>query len=425
MNEIFEQLAATSSRLEKESILSQHKDNELLKQVIFLALDPFIQFYIRKIPKYKSCSIPTIGLPVAVYSLSSLYNRTITGNAAIAFLADTLSSLSASDAKVIERIIAKDLKCGASGSTVNKVWPNFIYEYPCMLCSGYEEKLINKIKFPATVQLKMDGMRFNAIVKDNTVEFRSRNGKEIQLLGYLVDDFIRLAAGKDYVYDGELLVVDDGVIMDRQTGNGILNKAVKGTISTIEASKVNATVWDVIPYEDFKNSVCRIPYKDRFESLQNVDNINIRLVENTTVASLDEARELFESYLDKGQEGIILKDSTGIWENKRVKHQIKFKGELECDLRIVGWEEGTGKYTGRLGSLVGESSDGQVRTNVGTGYSDDLRDKIGKEVIGKIMAVKYNARIKDKNSDTDALFLPVFLEIREDKTEADSGQNIK
>lgn len=425
MNEIFEQLAATSSRLEKESILSQHKDNELLKQVIFLALDPFIQFYIRKIPKYKSSSIPTIGLPVAVYSLSSLYNRTITGNAAIAFLADTLSSLSASDAKVIERIIAKDLKCGASGSTVNKVWPNFIYEYPCMLCSGYEEKLINKIKFPATVQLKMDGMRFNAIVKDNTVEFRSRNGKEIQLLGYLVDDFIRLAAGKDYVYDGELLVVDDGVIMDRQTGNGILNKAVKGTISTIEASKVNATVWDVIPYEDFKNSVCRIPYKDRFESLQNIDNINIRLVENTAVASLDEARELFESYLDKGQEGIILKDSTGIWENKRVKHQIKFKGELECDLRIVGWEEGTGKYTGRLGSLVGESSDGQVRTNVGTGYSDDLRDKIGKEVIGKIMAVKYNARIKDKNSDTDALFLPVFLEIREDKTEADSGQNIK
>lgn len=425
MNEIFEQLAATSSRLEKESILSQHKDNELLKRVIFLALDPFIQFYIRKIPKYMTDVVPTRTLDKALTDLAELYNRNVTGNSGIDWLTDILETLSADDAKVIERIIAKDLKCGASGSTVNKVWPNFIYEYPCMLCSGYEEKLINKIKFPATVQLKMDGMRFNAIVKDNNVEFRSRNGKEIQLLEFLVDDFIKLAAGKDCVYDGELLVVDDGVIMDRQTGNGILNKAVKGTISASEASKVNATVWDVIPYEDFKNSVCRIPYKDRFESLQNVDNINIRLVENTTVESLDEARELFESYLDKGQEGIILKDSTGIWENKRVKHQIKFKGELECDLRIVGWEEGTGKYTGRLGSLVGESSDGQVRTNVGTGYSDALRDQIGKEVIGKIMAVKYNARIKDKNSDIDALFLPVFLEIREDKTEADSGPNIK
>jgi hypothetical protein len=425
MNEIFEQLAATSSRLEKESILSQHKDDELLKQVIFLALDPFTQFYIRKIPKYESYVIPTSGLHSAVHLLSSLYNRVITGNAAITFLTDILSSLTPSDAKVIERIIAKDLKCGASVSTVNKIWPELIHEYPCMLCSGYDEKLINKIKFPATVQLKMDGMRFNAIVKNNTVEFRSRNGKEIQLLGYLVDDFIRLAAGKDCVYDGELLVVVDGVIMDRQTGNGILNKAVKGTISAIEASKVNATVWDVIPYEDFKNSLCRIPYKDRFESLQNVDNINIRLVENTTVASLDEARELFMSYLDKGQEGIILKDSTGIWEDKRVKHQIKFKGELECDLRIVGWEEGTGKYQGRLGSLVGESSEGRVHTNVGTGFSDALRDQIGKEVIGKIMAVKYNARIKDKNSDIDALFLPVFLEIREDKTEADSEYNIK
>jgi ATP-dependent DNA ligase len=274
------------------------------------------------------------------------------------------------------------------------------------------------------VQLKMDGMRFNAIVKNNVVEFRSRNGKEIQLLGYLTDEFFKLAAGKDCVYDGELLVVDDGVIMDRQTGNGILNKAVKGTISVNEASKVNATVWDVIPYEDFKNGICRIPYKDRFAALQNVDNVNVKLVNSKDVENIDEARELFESYLDQGQEGIILKDRNGIWENKRVKTQIKFKGELECDLEIIDWQEGTGKYEGMLGALIGKSRDGQVITAVGTGFSDELR-KMGREVVGKIMAVKYNARIKDKNSDIDALFLPVFLEIREDKTEADSESNIK
>ena len=431
MNEIFEQLAATSSRLEKESILSQHKDNELLKQVIFLALDPFIQFYIRKIPKYKSSSIPTIGLPVAVYSLSSLYNRTITGNAAIAFLADTLSSLSASDAKVIERIIAKDLKCGASGSTVNKVWPNFIYEYPCMLCSGYEEKLINKIKFPATVQLKMDGMRFNAIVKDNTVEFRSRNGKEIQLLGYLVDDFIRLAAGKDYVYDGELLVVDDGVIMDRQTGNGILNKANKGTISAVDAAKVHASVWDVIPYVMFETGYCATPYSTRFSSLEQLVNKQpsqgkkIWAVTSTIVETLDQAQEIFQDYLSSGYEGIILKDGNGVWEDKRSKTQIKFKGELECDLKIVAVEEGKGKAAGMLGAIVCESADGVVKVSVGSGFNDLQRKNYWAEnLVDRIVAIKYNSRIKNKQGE-DSLFLPVFIELRDDKDIADSSKDIK
>ena len=49
---IFEQLANDNSRLAKEAILVKNKDNKTLKQVFYLALDPFIQFYIRKIPSY-------------------------------------------------------------------------------------------------------------------------------------------------------------------------------------------------------------------------------------------------------------------------------------------------------------------------------------------------------------------------------------
>jgi ATP-dependent DNA ligase len=121
--------------------------------------------------------------------LSHLSSRILTGNAGISHLQFLLSMSSADDAKVIERIISKDLKCGASESTANKIWPNLIHEYPCMLCTPFDEKLINKMKFPAMVQLKMDGMRFNAIVKDGKCEFRSRNGKEINLLENLEQQF--------------------------------------------------------------------------------------------------------------------------------------------------------------------------------------------------------------------------------------------
>ena len=52
--EILKQVAATSSRNEKKAILEANKDNPLLKQVIFLAYDPFTLFWIKKIPSAQS-----------------------------------------------------------------------------------------------------------------------------------------------------------------------------------------------------------------------------------------------------------------------------------------------------------------------------------------------------------------------------------
>jgi ATP-dependent DNA ligase len=133
---------------------------------------------------------------------------------------------------------------------------------------------------------------------------------------------------------------------------------------------------------------------------------------------------VFEEYLAEGQEGIILKDYKGIWENKRTKNQIKFKGELECDLKIVGIQPGTGKYEGMLGAILCESADGVVKVSVGSGFNDEHRKTLGDEIIGKIVAVKYNARITNKEGD-QSLFLPIFIEVRTDKDTADASKDIK
>jgi hypothetical protein len=432
INAFLESLAENASRNFKIDQLSANRDNETLREVVRLALDPFTQFYIRKIPAYKFVgedSEHQTSLEMAIQNLSYLSSREVTGNAAIAHLSAILSGLPADDAKVIERIIQKDLKCGVQVSTANTVWENLVAEYPCMLCSPFEQKLVDKIKFPAYVQLKMDGMRFNAIVRDGKCEYRSRNGKEIQLLGNLEEEFIKMADGIDCVFDGELLVVKDGQILDRQTGNGILNKANKGTISEDEAALVQATVWDVIPYVLFESSYCGTPYSKRIESLslliQKHNPSKIKLVQTDLVESLDIAQSIFETYLADGQEGIILKGADGAWENKRSKTQIKFKGELECDLKIVGTEEGTGKYAGMLGAIICESSDGVVKTRVGSGFSDKQRKELTPEdLIGRIAAVKYNMRSVDKQGN-HSLFLPIILEIRTDKDVADPASLIK
>jgi ATP-dependent DNA ligase len=223
----------------------------------------------------------------------------------------------------------------------------------------------------------------------------------------------------------------DHQFADRQTGNGILNKANKGTISAEEATMVHASVWDVIPYAYFTDGDCPVPYSKRFSSLeqliqkQSADNKRVWLVSSQIVQTIEEAQEMFQEYLSLGYEGIILKDGSGVWEDKRAKHQIKFKGELECDLKIVAFEEGTGKAAGMLGAIVCESADGIVKVNVGSGFNDAQRKQYWKEnLVDKIVAVKYNARIKNKTGE-ESLFLPVFIELRDDKDIADSSKDIK
>lgn len=424
--DILHDMGSNPSRNYKQQVLEDNKGNDVLKEVFRLAYDPFTQFYIRKIPQYTlNLSDHAASLESMLPALSDLSKRVVTGNAAIERLKTILEAVDSDDALVIVRIIGKDLRVGCTGSTANKVWPNLVMEYPCMLASVLDMGILNKITYPAMAQLKMDGMRFNAIVRGNSCEFRSRNGKEINLLGNLEQEFIQLAKGKDLVFDGELVVSLKGKILDRQTGNGILNKAVKGTIGSVDAAMVCATIWDLIDYADFIKGKSTDTYKTRFDKLKAMAMPNkVELVEYQMVENAADAYATFTFYHDQGQEGIILKDLSGIWEDKRAKHQIKFKGELECDLLIVGVMPGTGKYSGMIGALQCESGDHIIKVDVGSGFSDEQRKQNPFELVGKIATIKYNARITNRQGG-ESLFLPILLEIREDKTEADTADKIK
>lgn len=426
--EILEEVARDNSRLHKEAVLREHADHNDLKNVVRLALDPLTQFYIRKIPDYGTFPDCHCSLTDGLERLGVLSRREKTGNAGVEHLTNILIALHPDDSTVIERIIAKDLRCGVAAATANKIWPKLIPEYPVMLCEPFTEKLIAKFTWPALVQLKADGMRFNAIVKDGHVEFRSRNGKSLDLKGELEADFLKaIHFGKDGVFDGELLAFDSqGNILDRKTGNGILNKANKGTISVKEAKMVHAVIWDIIGYEDFINEESLVPYSIRYESLLQMDlSDRIHVIETHPVSDFQSANAFFEAWLARGQEGAILKDRTAPWVAKRSQKCIKLKAELECDLLCIGWNEGTGQNKGLLGAVECESSDRVIKVGVGTGFSKKQRESIKpKDIVGKILSIKYNARINNKEGG-ESLFLPVFVEIREDKDMADHSRDIR
>lgn len=449
ISEILENLSHIASRNEKISYLKDRifeateEEADNLCGTFYLALNPLICFGFKSIPFFKESEFSHVHPFREILNRLSALSKLNHSKASEDWLAETLRCTETNERETVKRIVLKDLRCGVQIATWNEVvkdteWINYhVNDYPCMLASTMTEKRVSKLPWEHGVyaQLKCDGMRFNAVVERHDVKFFGRSGKPITILSEeLKNEFIRAAIYEPCVFDGELLVAtEDGTgICDRKTGNGILNKAVRGTITTTESERVRCVLWDMIPLESFKVGYCPMPYATRFEQLSECletleKDSPLSLVESNVVYSMEEAQKVYESYVSKGLEGVILKNPDNEWRDTRATDQIKMKEELDADLRIVEVVEGTGKYKGMMGALVLESDDHKIKVSVGTGFSDAQRKEyFTNDILDKVVTVTYNMRIKDKNREgVDSLFLPRFIEIREDKDCTNMDSEIK
>ena len=417
---ILNELESDNSRLAKEAILRREVDNEVLKLVFKSALDPYINYWIKKIPDYKMCK-KCVPLASAIVNLSPLITREVTGNAGIEYLSNILSNLSGPDAIVLERIIDRDLKCGVGEPTINKIWPGLIPTFDVMLA----HKDISGIKYPAYAQVKKDGMRCHLHFDGTKATAWSRNGKQIELLG-VFDIEARVSMLPDETWDGEIVFYKNGKPLDRKTSNGLGYKAIRGTITKDEAEMARFCAWDVV---DFSSTV---KYKDRLNKLKTIlryehecgNSDKFILVDTVEVSSEKEAMQFYNECLSRGEEGAVLKNINSVWVPKRTKDLGKLKSEEEADLVVTGWKEGKGKFKGQVGSLDCQTFDGKLTVNV-SGFTDSVRLGLDKSVLGKIITVKYNQKIQDKQTKEWSLFLPRFVCFREDKDVANTIGELK
>jgi len=302
---------------------------------------------------------------------------------------------------------------------------------------------------------KSDGGRVTVVIdEEGSVSLFSRAGNELNVFGAF--DFLGNTL-KGVVLDGEMLVVrPDGKFADRQTGNGLFNKCVRGTLSETESLTLHITVWDIIPLSDFKAKSSQLEYSFRFAMLhEKVGPIacnKISIIPSRTVHSIAQAQDHYQEMIAAGEEGTMLKDQDMLWEDKRSKKQLKLKAVLSAELEVIGFKEGSGKITGNMGSLEMASSDRKVLVSM-SGFSLKHRSEIaanlmnkdieysmvvGDELVpyiarpddsqvklGSIVELLYNGKIKSRDSDVYSLFLPRFNCVRHDKTVANSEGEIK
>lgn len=471
MKQILKALRNTDSLNEKISLLKAN-DSKTLKEVFYLCYDKTITFGIKKIPLYQTTDIPMYTLEQAIEFLKdSFATRKVTGNKAIDTLRTILQNLSESDAHVIECIIKSDMDCGVNKGIIDEVWPGLLSEMPQMLANPQNDKNLESIVYPAYADLKADGARCFMTNRDGEVSFNSRNSNNYFGLTRL-QEVMSHERFTNYVLDGELIYVKSGIgltamlgedieldaeaeIAKRQEGNGIVNKSLNNTISDSEQEDIIFQVWDIIPVDVYYGKAPSVvPYSERKalldEVLAEVNDRSVEAIETTIVNNLEEAKKIYRSYVERGLEGIILKNMNSLWENARSKNLVKFKEEILIDVKIVD-SNPHDKDPNKIGSFVVETADGRMRCNVGSGLKDKSHKKVkGKKIyiplserdeldrelchaniesmMGTILELKCNGlvtRKKRKPGEAEfKLFLPRVVRRRHDKSIANNIEDV-
>ena len=407
------------SRLNKEAIIEAQLDNEELFEGFKLAISPFITFGVKKVPSFSGPDGQ--GLPWEAFKelCHLLATRQLTGDDARSAIELALSASTKNQWNDwYRRILIKDLRCGVSEKTINKVKKNAVPLFECMLAhdgANHEKKVTGK----KLLEPKLDGVRALLIIDAGakTATIYSRNGKVLENFGHItkaVEANIELFE-RSIVIDGEVVSESFQALMKQ-----VHRK------SDADAGDARLMAFDVLPLSEFQKGKSVMGQKRRSALLRSMKPVldkvgGIDIIPQIEV-DLDSAvgEMQFKQYnkdaIEAGFEGIMIKDIDAEYVCKRHVSWLKQKPFIEVSLTVVATEEGTGRNVGKLGALVceGEDDGKLIKVNVGSGFSDSDRDSFYQSrdtLPDQVVEVRADA-VTQNQDGTYSLRFPRFLRFR-------------
>jgi DNA ligase-1 len=415
-----------NSRLNKEQILEAAMEEGLDEffEGVRMALDPLVTFGVKQVPE---ATVDGQGLAWTNFKMlaEQLNRRELTGHAARDAIKLCMDTATVSQwNRFYRRILIKDLRCGVSEKTVNKVAKKFPqYAIPIFECqlahdsANHEKKMAGKKQ----IEVKLDGVRVIAVVRvDGRVELFSRNGKEFHNFGHIADEISKVVKFDPPKYD----LVLDGEVMSASFQD--LMKQVHRK-DNVTASDAVLHLFDMCPLEDFRKGVWKKPQSTRSLMVQawvtkhvallpHVQCLDWETVDLDTPEGQKRFVDLNKRAVDGGYEGVMIKDIDAFYECKRSHAWLKAKPFIEVTLSITSVEEGTGKNIGRLGAFVCEGTDDgkDIVVNVGSGFTDNMREafwEAREDLLQKMVEVRADA-ITQNQDGTYSLRFPRFIRFR-------------
>jgi len=425
---IIQKLEADNSRLAKEQVILEAMEEGLDEffEGVKMALDPLVTFGVKQVPEADS-EWDGQGLDWSNFKVlaNQLINRELTGHAARDAIALAMSVATAEQWNgFYRRILIKDLRCGVSEKTVNKIAKKFPqYTIPTFTCAlahdsaNHEKKMVGKKQ----IEVKLDGVRVLAICRSGKVELFSRNGKQFHNFPHIIEEIESVLERKPSPYDCVL----DGEVMSKDFQD--LMKQVHRKDGKAATDSV-LHLFDFIPLKDFLEGGWDKPQTYRSNLVKYWVLENEDLLKHVTACEWEEVDlsteegnkrfvELNKTAVDGGYEGVMIKDVDAPYECKRTHAWLKAKPFIEITLKVVDVEEGTGRNAGRLGAVIVEGEDDgyNYRLNCGSGFTDSQRDEYWTErasLIGQLIEIRADARTKSQDSDTYSLRFPRFKTFR-------------
>jgi len=427
-----------STHKEKHAALSGMDSNGV--RLVVEALNPYRRFHVKKFDKPVAYATVDADLGEFFKLLDQLHARTITGNAARAAVTAVLGLFTQRTAAVLERVLIKDLDCGASSTTFEKLYPGL--KVPCHnLGLAVNQDTVADVfdvmqpnakgvwkptgarKDHLIAEVKYDGHRGNLLVENGGVTPLSRGGRVIESWeGRWDAELAELEKmlGYPFVLDGEAMGADFRSTSKSRGKDKSRSKDLK------------FYAFDLIPLTAWKAEKYDLVQSERSAHLEKVLRLlgskDIIKSEYRIIKTMAELNAWYKEVLKLGQEGLILKDPNGVYVWDRSPLWIKYKPYYSYDLKITGWYYGNpgSKYEKMLGGFelegVDAASGKYIKTRCGGGLSDKQRVEFLAAIlsgvdtpIGKTAEIEGKELSLAENATVWAVREPVFVQIRDDK----------
>jgi len=428
-------LESSDSRIHKEKVIEKalmaaklgSADAQAFLFNCYQAYNPFYTFNVKQVPETEGLTGMPNNWPIFWALLEALRTRSTSGHNARDEI-DRVSQLFDSEEwnNVARRVLIKDLRCGISEKTLNKVLGKTDWKIPTFTCQLATDSTDRpaKMKGVKRLEVKLDGVRVLAVVTGNACTLFSRNGKEFlnfpQIAEAILDQRRAFQYGRgtggNFVLDGEIV---------GESFQKLMKQAQRK--SDVETTGMVFHIFDILPLDAFKEGHCNLQQYKRIEWLENarvrLEETDCLRIMNGLDVDLDTAQghDIMNRYAEdavaEGFEGIMIKDLGAPYECKRSSFWMKWKPTITVDLNIVGFEEGTGRNQGRLGAIIceGEDNDRRICVNVGSGFSDALRDEYWAsrdDLLGHLVEVEADA-VTQNQDGTYSLRFPRFMRFRD------------
>jgi ATP-dependent DNA ligase len=256
-------------------------------------------------------------------------------------------------------------------------------DIPAPMLAHDFNKRAKSIKFPCYVQRKYDGTRCVAVPQTGLF---SRNRKRYPHLEHILAELASLPPS--LILDGELYSTE----LTFQEIVGLVKRETLKAEDEKKQLKIHLHVYDIIsdaPYEDRKARLEALCDREKFKY--------IKLAETEVCETRDELKGLHDKYVADGYEGIMLRNTTGLYKaGQRSADLQKYKEFEDAEYTVVDFKEGDGAEKGCV-IWICETEAGQQFACRPRGTREERVElfESGTDYIGKKLTVRFQELSND------------------------------